>query len=126
MEMLDHIDTLLAALLHFGVFLFVILRMNKMYGRKTPHHEKLVWWCLGTGSFSEIMLYLTGSVSGWGGVLTGTGVLFLVGMLTQSEWRAYLFNRRVNPEEPLPPGCDRRCQTFMGTRRDERTFPWAT
>ena len=125
MEALDRIDTLLAALLHFGVFLFVVLRMNKMHGHVTPHHEKLVWWCLGTGSFSEIMLYLTGSVSGWGGVLTGTGLLSLVGMLTQSEWRPYLFNRRVNPEKDLPPGCDRRCRTFMGARRDKRTYPWA-
>lgn len=125
MVALDQIDNVMAALIHALVFLFVILRMNKMYGRGTPHHEKLVWWCLGTGSFSEVMLYLTGSVSGWGGVLTGTGVLFLVGMLTQSEWRHYLFNRRVNPEKPLPPGCDRRCQTLMGARRDKGTRPWA-
>lgn len=125
MVALDQIDNLLAALIHALVFLFVVLRMEPMYKDNTPKLEMLAWWCLGTGSFSEVLLYATGASTGWAGVLTGFGVLFLVLFLTQSEWRPYFLNRRVNPEQGLPPNCDRRCQTLMGSRRDKRTHTWA-
>lgn len=124
MEPLSGLDNVFLATIHALVFAFTILRLNSMH-LKRPTVAMAAWWALGTGSFIEMMSYAGGSETDWSAVLTSMGVLFLVLLLTQPEWRPYFLDRRVNPEQGLPPNCDRRCQALMGARRDKRTHPWA-
>lgn len=92
----------------------VVWHMNAMSPR-TPWLEISAWWCLGTGTFGEL-LWRPHDVQ-LEHVAVSVGVAFLSLLVTQPHWRPLLANRRKNAEQPLPPDCDRRCQTYMSARK---------
>lgn len=95
------------ALLNFVLVCFVVLRMNWMRPH-TPKIEMLAWWCIGTGAFFALMLHLTPGVDpDWGAVLKNIGLLLLVVLVSQPEWRVCLAERRRLLHGP-PGGTERR------------------
>lgn len=91
----------------------VVWRMNNM-DRNTPWLDMAAWWTLGVGMFWELV---TPREIDTGHMLVSIGIALIAMVLTQPDWRPYIANRRNRPETPLPKDCDRRCVTFMRTRK---------
>ena len=108
-------DDLLLIALQSAVIMLSILRMNSMYG-KVKKMETLGWWCLGTGSASNVLFYLLKEDSNWGSVLFSLGVVLLAVQATQAEWRPYWFNRRKGLSSFDLSACDRRCEELREFR----------
>ena len=103
---------------HILIVVAAIVHMNAMT-RKTPKFEIVTWWLLGVGSASEAWI---GPVAHWfTDPLFTVGVMMLVVLCAQPEWRPILADRRKEAAPVLPPGCDRRCQTILGLRRNKNT-----
>lgn len=116
MTFINAIDNPLLVALYATISVFVVAHMNKMH-KGTPKLEVCAWWFLGVGAFAVAIFDIHQNNTEWGHIMFGVGSALLIAIQTQPSWRPLLANRRKNPEQPLPMECDRRCQTFMKTRK---------
>ena len=100
------IDNPLLVFIYSVIALAVVAHMNRMY-KGTPKGEIFGWWLLGIGSFGVALYDIHGSTGEWAHIMVGAGVLILVVIHTQPDWRPVVANRRCESKD-MEKVCDRR------------------